>query len=74
MSEEETVATNKPVTNKQVAEYRYVRTDSTATTLDAFLNQPSNDDMDVDEGRVHVNLGSIHTLRKRIAKEEKQGN
>jgi hypothetical protein len=62
------------LSNKPVAENKYVRTDSTATTLDAFLNQPSNDDMDTDESRVHVNLGSIHTLRKRFAKEENQGN
>ncbi|KAG2195568.1 hypothetical protein INT47_001315 [Mucor saturninus] len=72
--EDKQVTGNKPVGNKPVAEYRYVRTDSTATTLDAFLKKPSNDDMDVDmdEGRVHVNLGSIHTLRKAIAKEENQ--
>lgn len=55
-----------------MAEYRYVRTDSTATTLDVYL-KPTDNDMDEKENRVHVNLGSIHSLRKRIAKEEKQG-
>lgn len=75
----------KPVSNKPVAEYKYVRTDSSATTLDSFLTRPNKEDdgdaMDIDEdsavitkdARVHVNLASIHTLRKRVAKSEDKG-
>ncbi|GAA5809620.1 hypothetical protein MFLAVUS_003031 [Mucor flavus] len=72
----------KPASSKPVAEYKYVRTDSSATTLDSFLTRPNKEDdvdaMDIDEdspvitkdARVHVNLASIHTLRKGVAKSE----
>lgn len=80
------VIENSTPSNKEVAEYKYVRTDSAATTLDAYLNRPKQDAMDVDqEGgssvtlnntedtRVHVNLASIHTLRKRVKRNENKG-
>lgn len=75
----------KPASSKPVAEYKYVRTDSSATTLDSFLTRPNKEDdvdaMDIDEdspvitkdARVHVNLASIHTLRKGVAKSEDKG-
>ena len=70
-------------------EYKYVRTDSRVTTLDAFVHSKSNPScaslagdkdethsMEVDtvsKPRVEVRLTSVLQLRKEIKKAENQG-
>ncbi|KAI9475410.1 MAG: histidine kinase-like ATPase [Benjaminiella poitrasii] len=64
--------------NTNVPEYKYVRTDSKVTTLDAFVHKPSNT-MDRDEpvvvnkSRVEVRLTSVLQLRKEVKKQENLG-
>ncbi|KAI8372670.1 histidine kinase-like ATPase [Choanephora cucurbitarum] len=70
---------------QNVPEYKYVRTDSRVTTLDAFVHSKSNPScaslagdkdethlMEVSKPRVEVRLTSVLQLRKEIKKAENQ--
>ncbi|RCH81931.1 DNA mismatch repair protein, partial [Rhizopus stolonifer] len=79
-TEEETA----PSSNTSIPEYKYVRTDSRVTTLDAFIHKPTpmqKDTMEIDaepiintidKPRVKVRLTSVLQLRKQIKKAENQ--
>lgn len=65
--------------SSSVPEYKYVRTDSRATTLDAFVYKPEEVNTEaittevIKKPRVEVRLTSVLQLRKEIKKQENIG-